>query len=118
VSPRYYYVTVFADVFDDVAEFDENNNINKAPNQICINGKWEDDPSNPCKERRLTCSGTYEYRNKPDGTVCGYGSWEDDPSNPCKERREIKKCSGGSCVYSGTYEYRNKPDGTVCGYGS
>ncbi|MBN1763583.1 MAG: S8 family serine peptidase [Methanomicrobia archaeon] len=85
---------------------------------VCINGLWEDDPTNSCKERRLTCSGTYEYRNKPDGTVCGYGEWEDDPSNPCKERSEIEKCSSGSCVNSGTYKYRNKPDGTVCGYGS
>ena len=36
ISPGYYYVTVFADGFDDVTESDENNNINKAPNQIHI----------------------------------------------------------------------------------
>ncbi len=36
VSPGYYYVTVFADAFDDVTESDENNNINKAPDQIHI----------------------------------------------------------------------------------
>jgi subtilase family serine protease len=29
VSPGYYYITVFADVFDDVTESDEDNNINK-----------------------------------------------------------------------------------------
>ena len=36
VSPGYYYVTVFADAFGDVPESDDNNNINKAPNQIHI----------------------------------------------------------------------------------
>jgi len=91
VTPGYYYVTVFADVFDDVAEFDENNNINKAPNQICTNGKWGDDPSNPCKERRLICSGTYEYRNKPDGTVCG-----------CTTNNTLKVCYDGTCTDTGT----------------
>jgi hypothetical protein len=83
--------------------------------ELCINGLWEDDPDNPCKERRGTCSGTYEYRNKPDGTICGYENWEDDPANECKERREIRKCSEGICTPSGEYECRNKPDGTDCG---
>jgi hypothetical protein len=82
---------------------------------LCVNGPWGDDPSNPCKERRLTCSGTYEYRNKPDGTICGHGEWEDDPANPCKERRGIQKCVSGTCTPSGEYEYRNKADGTICG---
>jgi hypothetical protein len=37
VSSGYYYVTIFADAFNDVPdESDENNNINKAPNQIHI----------------------------------------------------------------------------------
>ncbi|RLG58197.1 MAG: hypothetical protein DRN95_04725, partial [Candidatus Hydrothermarchaeota archaeon] len=144
VSPGYYYVTVFADVFDDVTESDENNNINKAPNQICINGKWEGDPGNPCKERRLTCSGTYEYRNKPDGTDCcsggncdgwydtGNTKWVTTKEYECKyDQKEQKEqeyrdyyCSGGSCTYkvtktqwidTGKTKTVNKPDGIICG---
>jgi hypothetical protein len=87
------------------------------PLPVCINGLWEDDPSNPCKERRLTCSGTYEYKNKADGTICGHGEWEDDPANQCKERREIQKCVSGTCTPSGEYEYKNKADGGICGHG-
>ena len=104
VSPWYYYVTVFADAFDDVDESDEDNNINKAPNQICINGNWGDDPGNPCKERRVKCSGGYEYKNKDDGTDCGTdycGDWE----NYCKGDEVWKKClwhnfycEGGICT--------------------
>lgn len=36
VSPGSYYVTVYADAFTDVTESDENNNIEKAPDQIQI----------------------------------------------------------------------------------
>jgi hypothetical protein len=82
---------------------------------LCVNGPWENDPSNPCKQRRLACSGAYEYQNKPDGTICGHGEWEEDPANPCKDRREILKCTSGTCSPSGEYEYQNKPDGTICG---
>ena len=99
---------------------------NKPDGTVCGYGEWEDDPANPCKERRetLKCvagtcspSGEYEYQNKPDGTICGYGEWEDDPANPCKERREILKCTSGTCSPSGEYDYQDKPDGTICGYG-
>ena len=37
---------------------------------VCINGSWEDYLGNPCKKRRMTCYGEYEYKNKPDGTAC------------------------------------------------
>ena len=36
VTPGYYYVTVYADTFKTIIESDEDNNINKAPQQIYI----------------------------------------------------------------------------------
>ena len=72
--------------------------------ELCINGLWEDDPDNPCKERRGTCSGTYEYRNKPDGTDCGSDYYEDWASY-CKGDEVWKHrrfhdfyCDGGTCT--------------------
>jgi hypothetical protein len=60
------------------------------PLSVCINGLWEDDPSNSCKERRWTCYGEYEYKNKPDGTDCG-----------CTANNTMKKCCGGTCSDTG-----------------
>jgi PKD repeat protein len=96
---------------------------NKPEGTICGYEPWENDPNNPCKERRIiykclngTCSEAgYEYRNKPEGTICDYGAWENDSNNSCKERRKLYVCLNGVCTENG-YEYRNKPDGTDCGF--
>ncbi|RLG71248.1 MAG: hypothetical protein DRO11_04860, partial [Methanobacteriota archaeon] len=65
--------------------------VNVSDGTVCGYGDWEDDPVNPCKERREikrcmngTCSasGEYEYRNKPDGTDCGT-DYYDDPVKYC-----------------------------------
>jgi uncharacterized delta-60 repeat protein len=57
---------------------------------ICMNGSWEDDPTSPCKEKRLTCPGAYDYRNKSDGTICG-----------CTANNTLKSCINGTCLCTG-----------------
>jgi hypothetical protein len=65
---------------------------------VCIDGLWEDDPINPCKKRKLTCTGEYEYQNKDDGTICS-----------CTARNTLKRCYGGVCTDTGIC------DATTCG---
>ncbi|RLG61587.1 hypothetical protein DRO02_08885, partial [archaeon] len=111
------------------------------PYKVCVNGNWEPDPDNPCKERRLRCDGSYEYRNKPDCTYCGEEwvktsetKWERvGDCSECKYKEEEyvkwekweKHCYNGYCKRykvvdtewrpTGNTRCVNKPDGTDCG---
>ena len=86
---------------------DIGNTRNKPDGTICGYGEWEDDPANPCKERReiLKCvsgtcspSGEYEYQSKPDGTICG-----------CTANNTLKRCDVGICSDTGIC------NSTLCG---
>jgi hypothetical protein len=57
---------------------------------VCINGLWENDPINPCKKRKLSCTGEYEYQNKDDDTICD-----------CTARNTLKRCYSGVCTDTG-----------------
>ena len=88
--------------------------------KVCVNSEWETVPDNPCKERRLTCDGSYEYRNKTNGTDCcckgncdgwydtGEIRWVEDPQNSCYEKEQKEQeyrdyyCYEGSCIYEVT----------------
>ena len=53
---------------------------------ICINGSWEADTTDPCKERKMICDGGYVYRNMSDGTICD-----------CTANNTLKRCYNGTC---------------------
>jgi len=97
-------ITVCADNANEVDESNETNNcrvnIWQVPDgTVCGYGDWEDDPANPCQERReihrcisgsCTPSGEYEYQPKAEGEICG-----------CTANNTLKRCDAGNCSDTG-----------------
>jgi len=74
IIPGYYYVTVFADAFNDIYESNENNNINQAPSQIYIypsnqNPTLVNGYVNPTSGDMTTTFNYYITYSDPDGDI-------------------------------------------------
>ncbi|MBM3233908.1 PKD domain-containing protein [Candidatus Pacearchaeota archaeon] len=98
MTPGNYYVTVFADTFQAIAEPNEDNNINKASNMIYISASCTDECSSGTR-----CSGNYKQTcgNYDDDSCLEWGNNVDCGSNYCDSFGN-NYCKSGNVYHSRT----------------